>query len=320
MIMQFKYPASILLLLLSFEALAQIDTAKSKFGSYFFEGSDVVFEFDRRAYEKALRSDSTAVDFADLDILQVTVAGNFNNWSKDNWVMQRIDDNRYQLRKRLKDFTDAPNWQFRFLINGDYWTPEAASIKKNGVLSWYDIKNPNAPMPPSGDTGNVEIRLKGFTQKNQVILAGTFNNWDEERLHMRRDSLGWVVHLTLHPGIYEYKFIVDGQWMEDPANPEKRHNQYGTFNSVLRVTEPVRFELAGFSDAREVILAGSFNDWNEKKLRMRRTEIGWKIEVPLVGGKHLYKFIVDGQWMTDPANPRRETDSKGNVNSVLFVR
>ncbi len=47
--------------------------------AHIFSGSEVVFEFDRRVYEKAIHSaDSNAVDFADLDILQVTVTGNFN--------------------------------------------------------------------------------------------------------------------------------------------------------------------------------------------------------------------------------------------------
>lgn len=97
-------------------------------------------------------------------------------------------------------------------------------------------------------------------------------------------------------------------------------NQFNTFNSVLRVTAPVRFGLEGYDDAQEVILAGSFNDWNEHALKMKRMERGWEIAVPLTGGKHLYKFIIDGKWITDPANPRTETDLKGNVNSVLFVR
>ena len=164
------------------------------------------------------------------------------------------------------------------------------------------------------------FRLKGYTKNKQVILAGNFNNWDEEAVKMKRVADGWEMHMTLTPGVYEYKFIVDGKWMEDPANPERRRNQYNTFNSVLRVAKQVRFELAGFDDARTIVLSGSFNDWNENALKMRRTETGWKIELPLVGGKHLYKFIVDGKWMLDPANLRTETTWDGFVNSVLFVR
>lgn len=316
-----RYLTGIYFLLAACVAAAQTDTSGVRCGTYYFDGDDVVFEFDRRAYEKAIRtSDSAAVDFADLGILEVAVSGDFNHWSKEGWKMQRVDEFRFRLRKHLKDFTDAPDWQFKFLINGTYWAIPEPALKKQGVLGWKDIKNPNAPGPAAVDTGNALFTLKGYTQNKKVVLTGTFNNWDEEALLMKRSGDGWELRLQLLPGVYEYKFIVDGVWMEDPANPEKRRNQYDTFNSVLRVAKPVRFELEGFDDAQEVILSGSFNDWDKHALKMHRTERGWAATVPLTGGKHLYKFIVDGQWMTDPANPREETDPKGNVNSVLFVR
>ncbi len=319
--MSIKYSASILFVFAAFVAAAQIDTSKSKYGSYYFDGNDVVFEFDRRVYEKATRaSDTTAVDFADLGILEVAVTGTFNNWSKEGWKMQRVDEYRYRLRKHLKDFKDAPNWQFKFLINGTYWASPESALKKQGLIGWKDIKNPNAPAPVPVDSGNAVFRLEGYAESKQVILSGTFNNWDENALHMKRSGDGWELQLMLLPGTYEYKFIVDGNWMEDPANPEKRVNQYDTYNSVLNVAKPVRFELDGFDGAGEVFLAGSFNNWDQHALKMHRTETGWAVTVPLTGGKQLYKFIVDGNWMTDPANPRVETDRKGNVNSVLFVR
>lgn len=319
--MYLKYPASILFLFLAQCALAQVDTSKSSYGAYFFENEDVVFEFDRRDYEKAFQgSNGKLVDFADIDISKVSVSGNFNNWSEQGWTMKRIDKNRFQLRKRLQEFKDAPNWQFRFLINGTYMVAADRVPKIRGQVEKYDIKNPNAPKPTVSDTGNVRFYLKGYTHAKQVILTGDFNNWDEGAIRMKRSGDGWVIHLSLKPGVYEYKFIADGAWTEDPANREKRRNQYMTYNSVLRVSTPVLFELQGYKDARQVILAGSFNNWNESEPKMRRTESGWRIEIPLVGGKHLYKFIIDGNWITDPANRRIETDIEGNQNSVLFVR
>jgi 1,4-alpha-glucan branching enzyme len=69
-----------------------------------------------------------------------------------------------------------------------------------------------------------------------------------------------------------------------------------------------------------VVLSGSFNDWDPDALKMRRSENGWFLEMPLAGGKHLYKFVVDNNWITDPANPRTETTWDGFVNSVLLVR
>ena len=41
--------------------------------------------------------------------------------------------------------------------------------------------------------------------------------------------------------------------------------------------------------------------------------------VELEPGQYQYKFIVDGQWILDPANPNKETDLQGNDNSVIKV-
>ncbi len=69
----------------------------------------------------------------------------------------------------------------------------------------------------------------------QVYLAGDFNNWDPTALPMERDETGlWSVTLRLSPGRHEYKFVVDGQWVADPANPITA-GAYG--NSVIQVDE-----------------------------------------------------------------------------------
>ena len=105
--MQLKYPAGILFVLMNCLASAQIDTAKSKTGAYYFDGDEVVFEFDLRAYEKAVRTADIAVfDFADLGILEVAVSGNFNDLSDEGWVMQRFNKHLYLLRKHLKEYAN----------------------------------------------------------------------------------------------------------------------------------------------------------------------------------------------------------------------
>ena len=131
---------------------------------------------------------------------------------------------------------------------------------------------------------------------------------------------GWELKCELPPGQYEYKFIVDGEWMHDPANAKRKRNEYNTFNSILDISRSVTFKLEGFDDAREVILAGSFNDWNEHAIRMEHKDGFWETTLPLAEGKHHYKYIVDREWKVDPANPVWEDDGKGNINSVLFVR
>ncbi len=317
--MRFYHSLHIFFFLLPLGASAQVDTSVSQYGQYFFDQDEIVFEFDRRAYEAAGRDTKSAADFADLGILEAIATGKVQQWSKDNWVLRQLDEYRFQLRKKRADFKDAPNWLFKLLIKSDYWSIPDSIFEKQGWLGRYEIKNPDL-LPPPGDTGQVVFHLDGFQHSQVVILTGSFNNWDEQAYKMKRDANGWTLHLSLSPQEYEYKFIVDGKWIHDPANPEKRVNQYGTLNSVLRLTKMVQFNLEGFVDAKKVILAGSFNAWNEKAIPLHRTESGWWTELPLSSGKHTYKYIVDGHWMTDPANPRTEHDLHGNENSVLFVR
>ena len=71
-----------------------------------------------------------------------------------------------------------------------------------------------------------------------VTVVGDFNDWRPDAHPMKRHETGeWKKHLFLSPGRYEYKFIVDGQWWDDPTNEKKCPNQYGTCNRVLEVGE-----------------------------------------------------------------------------------
>jgi 1,4-alpha-glucan branching enzyme len=70
----------------------------------------------------------------------------------------------------------------------------------------------------------------------EIYLAGTFNGWDSNNRSLKQQKDGkWKTTLTLEPGIYEYRFIVDGEWRNDPRCEEKRANDFGSENSVLRV-------------------------------------------------------------------------------------
>jgi 1,4-alpha-glucan branching enzyme len=136
---------------------------------------------------------------------------------------------------------------------------------------------------------------------------------------MNKVANGWELHAILPPGRYEYKFIADGEWLHDPMAAENVRNEHGTLNSVLLITVPIKFTLPGNANAKRVILAGSFNGWNENKEQMVFQNGAWTSTLNLPGGKQTYKFIVDGKWMTDPGNPLTEDDGYGNINSVLFV-
>ncbi|NUN99856.1 MAG: hypothetical protein HUU01_04485 [Saprospiraceae bacterium] len=299
-------------------------TAQTAAKSYYFENDEVVFEFDIRLYEKA-ETDGTSekLEFSEFNIRQVVVSGDFNKWSEKAWKMKKIGPYTFQLRKKVKDFNDDFTWNFKFLINGRYWAdPDNLRVNEKIISDdiWEGVYNLDVYNVQPVEHGNASFFLAGFPDAKEVILSGEFNGWNEHALRMNKVENGWRLDLELPVGRYEYKFIADGQWMHDPANPETVVNMHHTLNSVLRLTKTVVFELSGYPNAEKVILAGTFNKWNEHNTRMERTETGWTYKMNLPAGKHYYKFIVDGKWMIDPANPLSEYDPYGHLNSILLVQ
>ncbi|GAA4272882.1 hypothetical protein GCM10022258_21760 [Aquimarina gracilis] len=293
------------------------------FKGYKIEGDMLVFVFDKRDYEQASMA-SHLFDLEDLNIKNVVVSGEFNNWSKDKWSMIQIDENRYELRKKLSDFTDEFSWEFKFVINNRYWA-EPSRRDENAVrafenghkLPTYNLKMYLAYPDKSG---NVTFKLNGYDTARKVVLSGSFNKWNEDLFTMVRGKDCWTITLNIRPGEYQYKFIIDGEWIADPLNPNKKLNEFNGYNSIINVKAPINFMLNGFFDAEEVILSGTFNDWSENEYKMTRTKKGWVMTLMLSGGKHHYKYIVDNEWILDPNNPVREYDYDGNVNSVCMVK
>src|SRR5580658_8820806 len=61
-----------------------------------------------------------------------------------------------------------------------------------------------------------------------VTLVGDFTNWQENAIHLKKDSGGvWSVTVELTPGAHHYRFMMDGQWCDDPACTQRVPNPYG---------------------------------------------------------------------------------------------
>lgn len=73
-------------------------------------------------------------------------------------------------------------------------------------------------------------------EATSVFVVGDFNNWvaNESSKLKIKDGL-WKREFNLKPGTYKYRFIVDGKWQEDPANPHFEKNPFGELDSLLEV-------------------------------------------------------------------------------------
>jgi len=68
----------------------------------------------------------------------------------------------------------------------------------------------------------------------QVFVAGSFNNWQPSATPLRKQcGHRWSAELLLTAGRYEYRFVVDGCWTDDPTCQARVSNPFGGLNCVL---------------------------------------------------------------------------------------
>ena len=71
-----------------------------------------------------------------------------------------------------------------------------------------------------------------------VYVAGDFNNWKTDSASMMQQVDGtWKLKVSLPAGRYRYRFVKDGEWIEDPSNTNHVMNPYGQLDSLIEVQE-----------------------------------------------------------------------------------
>jgi predicted esterase len=73
--------------------------------------------------------------------------------------------------------------------------------------------------------------------------------------------------------------------------------------------------------AGEVFLSGDFNGWKHGTLRLGKgSDNVWRIILKLTPNRSYdYKYIIDGNWITDPNNPDLNPDTAGGANSIVYI-
>jgi hypothetical protein len=67
-----------------------------------------------------------------------------------------------------------------------------------------------------------------------VSLAGDFNAWSPDDCPLEKLPEGlWERVVVIPAGRHEYKFVVDGQWQDDPCCAEHAPNPFGGENCVV---------------------------------------------------------------------------------------
>ena len=222
---------------------------------------------------------------------KVILAGSFNNWEPDALAMTKTDSGWIATVK-----LGPGKYWYKFIIDGRWTTDTDNRVSENDGLG-----NVNSVFYKT----NTVFRLPSYSDAKKVYLAGSFNNWEPMQLLMNETPAGWELPLYLADGTHTYRFVADGKWLADPQNSETLPNEFNDVNSVIRIGKPYLFFLEGYTDARQVVLSGSFNNWRKDELYMKKTARGWELPYTLGPGNYQYRFIVDNKWVSRPATPGR---------------
>ncbi len=129
------------------------------------------------------------------------------------------------------------------------------------------------------------------------------------------DPLNHQLKLSVAPGVNGPRII--------PLSLEPITEDAQTIESrltlVVESTPTFEFKLNGYQSAGSVSLVGDFNGWNTNADLMEKTPKGWTLSKVLNAGIYRYKYIIDGNWVTDPDNDQREADGYGGHNSLASI-
>lgn len=92
---------------------------------------------------------------------------------------------------------------------------------------------------------------------------------------------------------------------------------------MKKTAAPRRAVVLTYQDApgKSVMVAGSFNDWQPvRKLEDKNNDGTYRCRLLLAPGEYQYKFQIDGEWRSDPANPNIVPNEFGSLNNVLIVK
>jgi 1,4-alpha-glucan branching enzyme len=182
--------------------------------------------------------------YTDPKATTVHLAGDFNGWLDNEdgkvtghgeWLLQNDGSGLWKLTTQLP----PGRHRFKYVIDGGArWEMDPrlpVATDGNSVIE-VPTGAPASGTGVSSAPGSAPTFSYNDPTAKSVYVAGDFNEWNATADPMQRDSSGvWIATVPLKPGKYQYKYVVDGNWKQDPLNPDTADDTFGGRNSVKTV-------------------------------------------------------------------------------------
>lgn len=153
-------------------------------------------------------------------------------------VMKRIDEINHPWWIRLRHFLlRKHSYQVTVLGGMTGAVASVATVILGVTLIWPSTTPQTVTFPDVPQQYLMRFSYNN-PQANQVFVAGSFNDWRKDQVPMT-DTNGnglWVGVLQVEPGIHEYMFYVDGQWVTDEHAQRFKDDGFGRRNAILQLS------------------------------------------------------------------------------------
>jgi len=94
-------------------------------------------------------------------------------------------------------------------------------------------KKTNTKRSTNGRTQTFSFRAP---EALSVQLVGDFTHWQERPVNLQKGGDGiWRTTVNMEPGAHHYRFLVDGEWRNDPECTLRTPNPFGSEDMMRQV-------------------------------------------------------------------------------------
>lgn len=247
------------------------------------------------------------------EVTSAYVKGSWDSsWGK-YFYMTEDDNGVWSVTEQL---SLDKSYEYGIVVN-DSWVGDPTNRKSDGSNSEI-LRNPRF-----NSDGSVSIFYYPQGEESVSLLYKTADEAEYTEVAMTTDAYhSALLSATVsEQGDYTYKLKVNEEQVSDVNCKEAAFVISKLPEDDKSVLSPVvqdgKVTFNYFAPtAKEAYLAGEMNGWSATATQMSYNEKTgfWSVEQELAPGKYEYKFVVDGNWVTDPRN-----NNQSSGNSVCYV-